>query len=388
MKILHTADWHIGKLVHGLHMTHDQRELLEQFKTLVVEEKPDVIVIAGDIYDRAIPPTDAVELLDDILTQVVITLKTPVIIITGNHDSPDRLGFGSQLLKERGLHIVSSLKKEPVIITLEDSDGPVDFYPIPFTEPAFMRELYENEEIKSPDEVMKAITDQIKAIKEPNRRSVCIAHGFVMGSEGLETSDSERPLTIGGSEFVRVDYFDGFDYVALGHLHKPQKVKHETIRYSGSLMKYSFSEANQKKSITMVTLDEQGHTTIRQVFLKPIRDMRVIKGEFQKLITKEVYSLGNQEDYILAVLTDEGPLVEPMQVMRSVYPNILRIERENLMGEGTQADKLSTKDFEQKTTIELFEAFYAKVTEAELSEDQQEIISSYLSKENSERRYE
>lgn len=360
MRILHTGDWHIGKLVHGLHMTEDQEHILKELIELLKIEKVDVLIIAGDVYDRSIPPTEAVELLDDVLSKVVLDLGIKVIMISGNHDSPDRLDFGSKLLRDRGLHIMGKLQKriEPVI--LEDEYGEVHFYPIPFSEPAVVKALHHKDEVTNHDTAMKTVLAPITNELDQNIRNICISHAFVVGTEEPETSESERPLSIGGSEYVSAEYYHPFDYVALGHLHRPQRVSKESIRYAGSLLKYSFSEAKQKKSVTLIELMEKGKITIDHRVLKPRRDLRVVEGELEDLMNREVYSLGNREDYIHAILTDKGTLYEPMQKLRSVYPNMLQLERVRMDLSGSDGDQVV--DMKGKNPAELFLEFYQKVT--------------------------
>ncbi len=360
MKILHTGDWHIGKLVHGLHMTEDQGYLLKELTTLLQTEKVDVLIIAGDVYDRSIPPTEAVELLDEVLSTIVLDLGIKVIAISGNHDSPDRLEFGSKLLRDRGLHIAGKLQPSVEPVVLEDPYGEVRFYPIPFCEPAVVKALYKMDSVSNHDAAMKTVLAPITETLDPGVRNVCISHGFVVGTEEPETSESERPLSIGGSEYVSAEYYQAFDYVALGHLHRPQRVSKDGIRYAGSLLKYSFSEAKQKKSVTLIELKEKGKMTIEEKVLKPRRDLRVIEGDLEDLMNREVYSLENTEDYIHAVLTDKGTLYEPMNKLRSVYPNILQLERVRMELLETGGDQVV--EMKGKNPTELFLEFYRKVT--------------------------
>lgn len=368
MKILHTGDWHIGKLVHGVHMTEDQRFILENLVKLLKEEEVEVLIIAGDVYDRSIPPTEAVELLDEVLSKIILDLGIKVIMISGNHDSPDRLDFGSRMLRDRGLYIAGKLQREADPIVLEDDLGEVRFYPIPYSEPAVVKALYEKEGSMNHDEAMKTVLAPITENLDPSIRNICISHGFVVGTEKPEESDSERPLAIGGSEYVSAEYYQPFDYVALGHLHRPQRISKDEIRYAGSLLKYSFSEAKQKKSFTLIDLKEKGQVDIEERILKPKRDLRIIEGDLEVLMDKDVYSLGNTEDYIQAVLTDRGTLYEPMQKLRSVYPNILLLERERLeLSESRQDDVVEMRG---KSPEDLFLEFYRRVTgEENPSED-------------------
>lgn len=378
MKILHTSDWHIGKLVHGIHMTMDQKEILYQLIELIAIEKPDVLIIAGDVYDRSVPPIEGVELLDDILSKLIGDIRLKIIAISGNHDSPDRLAFASGMLSKQGLYISGHLEGEIQAITLEDEYGKVDFYPIPYAEPAIVREVYGDETIKSHDDAMKVVLDKIKENMDEKRRNVCIAHAFLLGTEGLETSESERPLSIGGSEFVNVDYFDTFDYVALGHLHRPQKVKKETIRYAGSLLKYSFSEALQKKSLTFIELGEKGDISIELKSLQAIRDMRVIEGNLKDLIDYNTYGATNTGDYIMARLTDEGELIDPIHSLRSVYPNILRLEKVSKDNVREDNQTSASGDYKQKKPLDLFQEFFENMTGEPLDDEKSQIVSSVM----------
>lgn len=378
MKILHTGDWHIGKLIHGIHMTEDQKYILKQLTDLIEEEKPDVLLIAGDIYDRSVPPVEAVELLDEILSGIVMKHNIKVIVIAGNHDSPDRLGFASKILRDNGLFITGNLLKDIEPISIEDEYGNVNFYPIPYSEPAIVRELYEDENIKNHDSAMKAIINRINKKINYKERNVCIAHAFVMGTDMLETSESERPLSIGGSEYVDVEYFKKFNYVALGHLHSPQKTKYDYIRYSGSLLKYSFSEAVQKKSVALIEMDAQGNVEIELKQLKPLKDMRVIKGNLEKLISKDIYSTADTGDYIMAVLTDRGELMDPIGELRAVYPNILRLEREIFEREAGESKTSAGGNFAQKNPLELFEEFYENMSGEEFTEEKRDVAARII----------
>lgn len=373
MRILHTGDWHLGKLVHGLHMTEDQKYMLDQLKQLLIEEKVDVLIIAGDVYDRSIPPTEAVDLLDDTLSEIVMSLNIKIFMIAGNHDSPDRLDFGGKILKNNGLHISGRLTKDIQAISLEDEFGPVNFYMIPYVEPAVVRRIYGLDACRSHEEAMTHVMENLSISLDSKERNICIGHAFVIGSESLETSDSERPLAIGGSEYVDVSLYEVFDYTALGHLHRPQKVKAETIRYAGSLLKYSFSEATQKKSVTLIDLKEKGQIEISQHHLKPLRDLRLIKGELEELLKEEVYSLGNREDYLCAVLTDRGKLYEPMKQLRTVYPNILLLEKASKRLEDSGEKK--KVDIKTKSLDEQFSEFYHYISDEEATEDEKNVFN-------------
>lgn len=367
MKIIHTADWHIGKLVHGIHMTKDQKFIIEEFLHLLEKEKPEAVIISGDLYDRSIPPVEAVELLDSAFTRI-IQMGIKVLAIGGNHDSADRVSFGNEILKNKGLFIEGKIKKEIKPIKINDEYGVVNFYLIPFADPVIVRELYENEEIKNHDMAMKVIIDEIKKNMNKDERNVAISHCFLRGDRDPETSDSEQPLSIGGSEYVSVNHFMDFHYTALGHLHRPQKVKVDKIRYSGSLLKYSFSEVNQNKSVTIIDLKKDGQVDIRLEKLKVIRDMRQIKGSIKNLLDSSVYENTNLDDYVMATLTDEGELIDPIGKLRQVYPNILKLERELKRGD-TSTNVGNSSEYTKKPVIELFDEFYRNTTGLDFNEN-------------------
>lgn len=368
MKIIHTGDWHIGKIVHNIHMTDDQRYIMKKFMDIVKKEKPDVVVVAGDIYDRSIPPVEAVELLDEVLSKMLKELGVKVIVAAGNHDSPDRISFASSILGGEGLYMKGRFEKITKSVSIDDRHGKVNFYVVPYAEPATVRAHFEREDIKSHDDAMKAVTQSIYESMDKNERNVFVGHGFVtyINEEGQEeeamTSDSERPLSIGGSEHVDVSYFEGFDYVALGHLHRAQRIKHENIRYSGSIMKYSFSEHMHKKSVTCIEMGEKGDVSVRAIGMEPLRDMRVIKGRLEDLIKSEVYSLGNVEDYIMAVLTDRQEVYDAIGKLRAVYPNILKIEMEGFEREAGEDRSSAADEFVKKDPVELFCEFYENIS--------------------------
>lgn len=377
MRIIHTADWHIGKIVNQVHMIEDQAYILNEFIELVSAEKPDVVVIAGDVYDRSVPPVEAVELLDHVLTKILIDFKIPVIIISGNHDSGDRVGFASEILKKNGLYIYGKIKTPVIPVKINDEYGVVNFYPIPYCEPAEVRHLMQDDSIHSHNEAMGAITNSIRSSMSTNERNIIIAHGFVMG--GM-SSDSERPLSIGGSEYIDASVFNDFDYTALGHLHAPQKIGSDKIRYSGSLLKYSFSEARQRKSISIVDMDGDGNVKIEKKALPVKRNMRVLTGDLHDILNPDVYKNTDTEDYVCVNLTDEGEIVEPMSKIRAVYPNVMKLVREPLKNKYSENAQSIKKSYKNRNIFELFGEFYNYVTGNELTEDKKSIISDALEK--------
>lgn len=361
------------------HMTEDQEYILNEFIGVIKEENPDVIIIAGDLYDRSVAPVEAVELLDKVFSEILLKLNTPILAIAGNHDSPERLSFGSEILKNKGLYIEGILKKDIRKVTFKDEFGPVNFYMVPYADPAYMREVFEDENIKSFDDAYKRIIEEIDKNINLEERNVLITHGFVVGDKEPELSESERPLSIGGTDYIKAEYFKKFNYTALGHLHGAQKVLNNKIRYSGSILKYSFSEVKQKKSLTIVEMDENGEIKIRLKELKPKKDMRIIKGEIDALLDPKVYEETNAEDYLSVILTDEGELIDPIGKLRAVYPNVMLLSREN--NNLREDSKTSAGEgFKKKSKLELFKAFYEDITGKDFTDDKYEIAEEVIEK--------
>lgn len=377
LKIYHTGDWHIGKVFLHKSFIDDQREVLGKFLEKVEAEMPELVIIAGDIYDKSIPTVEAVGLLNETLSKLVMEHRRKVVIISGNHDSADRLSFGSEMLEDNGLHIVTDIVKSLSPIELEDEHGKLNVYAVPYISPMKARAVFPGEEIKDHHDVARVVMGKIGEKLDKSERNICVYHGFVTNSgERLQESESERPLSIGGSDEVDVKHFKDFDYVALGHLHGPQKVKEERIRYSGSLMKYSFSEQNHRKGITSVCLGEKRggsaemSWSIEEIY--PSRDMRVIEGSLEDLLAEEL-SESEAEDYLMVRLIADGELYSPKDKLDEVYKNILRIEikRESAQLEGEKAEASRT-DYREKSVIELFRDFYVEVTDSELEDSKKE----------------
>ncbi len=358
MKFFHTADWHLGKLVQGVNMTEDQRYVLEQFIRAVEEEKPDAVVIAGDLYDRGIPSTDAVNLLDETLKTIVIDLKTPVLAIAGNHDSPSRLNFGSEIMKANGLHIAGQFadRFEPVV--LEDDFGKVHFHLVPYADPSIVRTVLEDDEIGTHNEAMKKTIERITEKMDPSARHVFVGHAFVTphGEAADNTSESERPLAIGGTEYVEAGLFEKFHSTALGHLHLAHYVLNETIRYAGSILKYSISEEHHKKGFYVVHLDGEGRVSVEKRLLKPKHDMRSVEAYMDDLLTHPV-----NEDYVFVTLLDEEPVLAPMEKVRSVYPNAMHVERKIIVPSDKEEPERDEPARHQMDTFSLFKTFYREM---------------------------
>ncbi|KUP08391.1 DNA repair exonuclease [Bacillus coahuilensis m2-6] len=370
MKIIHTADWHLGKLIHGLYMTEDQKIVLHQLVDLVEEEQPDAVIVAGDLYDRSVPPTAAVDLLDEIFYKINVELQTPIVAISGNHDSAERLHFGSSWYKKNHLYLQGKLNPsfEPIRIK------GVNFYTIPYAEPGLVRQLLQDESISTHHDAMKAISGRIEEKMNRNEPNVLIGHHFVLG--GKET-DSERVLSVGGSSCVGQEVFAPFTYTALGHLHSPDAIKHPSIKYSGSLLKYSFSEASQRKSVSIVTI-EKGSISIEERELKPLKDMRVIEGFLEELLEPSFYQSQQVEDYLKISLLDEGAIIDPINQLRKVYPNVLHLERRIDRLDIKRNNEVGTLKNKKKTELDLFEEFYSSMTSSEFTTEKREYIQHIM----------
>lgn len=375
MKFFHTADWHLGKIVQGVHMTEDQAVILKQFIEAVKNEQPDAVIISGDLYDRPIPPTEAVQLLDDVLSTIVLDLHTPVIAIAGNHDSPSRLHFANKLMKEKGFHVIGQFDKEQNPVIIEDEHGEVHVHLVPYADPSVVRYIYEDDSIQSHDDATKRIVEAITSSMDEKARHIYVGHAFVTpyGEAEENTSESERPLSIGGAEYVRADHFKHFDYTALGHLHRAHYVQEEKIRYAGSPLKFSISEANHEKGYYIVEMDETGQTTVEKRTFKPHRDLRRVEATIDDILTME-----KNEDYVFVTLLDDAPVLSPMEKIRTIFPNAMHVTRKYdgvLMNKDQQ---ITTPPAKELTDTELFHAFYKEVKGFAASEESTEIFTNVL----------
>ena len=370
MRLMHLADLHIGKRVNGFSMLEDQRYVLEQVLEVASEQSLDGVLLAGDIYDKSVPAGEAVQMLDWFLTKLT-ELKLPVYMVSGNHDSAERLSFGARLLEKSGVHVagVYNGKLEPIV--LEDEYGILNLYLLPFVKPIHVRKALgmdeELEEIKTYDDAIAKVLDM--ADIDVHERNVLVAHQLVTGAERCDSED----ISVGGVDNVSAELFGDFDYVALGHIHGPQKMTRDTIRYAGTLLKYSFSECNHKKSITIVELREKGDVSVTTIPVKPLRDMRVMKGEYAVLMSKDSYDDENRKDYIKVILTDEQEIPEVMGKMRTVYPNIMMLEYDNKRTR-TMVDMQGAKVVEQKKPIEYFKEFYEQQNGVGIDEEQERTL--------------
>jgi len=376
MKLLHTADWHLGKLIHGVYMTEDQSHVLEQLLDAIRNEKPDAVIIAGDLYDRAVPPTEAVELLDEVLRRIVIDLDTPVLAISGNHDSPDRISFGTSMMESRGLYLAGQLREDGNPVVLRDEYGEVHFHLVPYADPAQIRHRLGDESIRSHDDAMRAIVGRLEQTMDRSARHVLIGHAFVTpyGETADNTSESERPLAIGGAEHVSAAHFRPFHYVALGHLHQAHYVLHEHIRYAGSPLKYSISEEKHHKGYLMVELDKDGQAAVEKRELTPLRDMRRVEATLEELEQHKVC-----DDYVFVTLLSDHPVLYPMEKVRAVYRNAMHVERRNrtavaeLAVTGEAALAAAPRRSESDPS-ELFAAFYEEVKGIPLTQEKRALF--------------
>lgn len=379
MRFIHTADWHLGRLFHGVHLTEDQVHVLDQLRRLAAEEKVDALIVAGDVYDRAVPPPDAVSLLDDVVSRLVLDHHIPVVIIAGNHDGPDRLAFGSRILAERGLHVLGTPTAQPAPIRFTDRHGVVEILAAPFADPAAYRACLVRDDLHDHDAALGAWLEIARRAVNPLARAVLVGHAFVRG--GTE-SESERPLSVGGAGSVDVARLAGFAYVALGHLHRPQALAEDgSIAYSGSLLKYSFSEEDHAKSVSVVEIDARGRAKVERVALSPRRDVRTLEGHLAELIAGRTADgrpvTGSREDYFRVRLLDVGPLLDPMGKLRAVYPNVLTLERPEMETAAAGASGAAARH-RKLGDLELFEAFAREVAGADLAAEERELLVEIL----------
>lgn len=357
MKFLHLADLHIGKRLNEFSLIEDQKYILSQIIDIIDEELPFGVIIAGDIYDKLVPSAEAIEVLDEFLCNI-LKREVKIFMISGNHDSPERLGFGANILSKNGLYISKTYNGKVEKINF----GDVNIYMLPFIKPANVKRFY-------PQEIIESYTDAVKiALKdiEKSGKNILITHQFVTGSE---ISDSEE-LSVGGSDNVDIRAFDGFDYVALGHLHKPQNVKTSAIRYSGTPLKYSFSEANHRKSVTVVNLADE--VKISEIPLEPLRDLREIKGKFDEINE-------TSEDYLHVILTDEQEIINVMSKLRVNFPNLMKISYDNTRTRAKN-DIKSTSYVKIKSPYELFSELFEQQNGQQLTENQDRYLKNIIEK--------
>lgn len=371
---MHLADLHLGKRVNGFSMMEDQEYLLNRILEIMEEEQPDGLLIAGDVYDKTIPPAEAVRLMDDFLTAVAAK-HVPVFLISGNHDSAERVAFGHQLMQGSGIWISPVYDGTIRHHTLEDRWGEVNIYLIPFLRPSVVRSFFPDVEIEDYTDALRTIIEDLQV--DTSRRNVVLAHQFVTAAGALpETCDSEQ-LSVGGLDRVDGSVFSPFDYTALGHLHGPQRVGSETIRYAGSPLKYSFSELHQKKSVTVAELRAKGETEIRQIPLQPRREMIELRGTFEEILEEARKKGELQTDYYHMILTDETDVVDALSRLREYYPNIMLLDYDNRRTR-SQKEVEQLDRVEERTPGELFAALYEQQNGQKMDSDRKEYLDGLI----------
>lgn len=370
MKLMHLSDLHIGKRVNEFSMIEDQKYILAQILTILEQEQADGVILAGDIYDKPVPPVEAVQVFDGFLTRLA-DRKIPVFAISGNHDSAERISFGAHLMSSRGVYLSRVYDGRVEKISLTDSYGEVCIYLLPFLKPAAVRHVFEEAEIGSYQDAVRLAVSGLEV--DPEKRNLLVAHQFVTGASRCESEET----IVGGLDQVDASVFEDFDYVALGHLHSPQHVERETIRYCGTPLKYSFSESEQEKSVTLVELKEKGQIAIRKVPLVPLRDMRKIRGTYLEVTARSFYEGTNTEDYLQVTLTDEQDIPDGMQKLRVIYPNLMRLEYDNQRTRENKTVK-SAKAVEKKSELELFEEFFEIQNNQPVSEQQRRFVEKLI----------
>lgn len=371
---MHLADLHLGKRVNGFSMMEDQEYILNRILEIMEEEQPDGLLIAGDVYDKTIPPAEAVRLMDDFLTAVAAK-HVPVFLISGNHDSAERVAFGHQLMQGSGIWISPVYDGTIWHHTLEDRWGEVNIYLIPFLRPSVVRSFFPDVEIEDYTDALRTIIEDLQV--DTSRRNVVLAHQFVTAAGALpETCDSEQ-LSVGGLDRVDGSVFSPFDYTALGHLHGPQRVGSETIRYAGSPLKYSFSELHQKKSVTVAELRAKGETEIRQIPLQPRREMIELRGTFEEILEEARKKGELQTDYYHMILTDETDVVDALSRLREYYPNIMLLDYDNRRTR-SQKEVEQLDRVEERTPGELFAALYEQQNGQEMDSDRKEYLDGLI----------
>lgn len=368
MKFVHLSDLHLGKRVNGYSMIEDQKYILLKILNVIDEQKAEAVVIAGDVYDKPIPPTEAVQLFDDFLFRLV-ERDLQILVISGNHDSPERIAFGSRFMDKSGVHMSQVYNGKNDLVELNDKYGKVNFYMLPFVKPSNVRRFFEDEEINTYTDAVRVAVSHMNVNKKA--RNVIITHQFVTGAQ---RSESET-IAVGGTDNVDSYVFDDFDYVALGHIHGPQNVGKNTVRYCGTPLKYSFSEISHKKSVTVVEMKEKGNVKVSTVELTPKLDMREIKGTYEELTFKKNYENTNTEDYLHIILTDEEDVADAVAKLRCVYPNLMKLDYDNTRTRNSLA-LTQAEETEKKTDTELLSEFFEKQNGKPLSDEQLEYAAN------------
>ncbi len=373
MRFLHTADLHIGKRVNEFSMLEDQEYILRQILKTADKEQVEVVLIAGDVYDKQVPSAEAVRLFDWFLTQLN-SRKLPVFVIGGNHDSVERLSFGAQIMEESGVYLTQSYDGKVVPVRLEDEYGPVNLWMLPFLKPAMVKRFFPEQDIVTYQDALETVIGHMELNRE--ERNLLIAHQFVTGAVTGGSEDSVE-VFVGGVENVDASVFADFDYVALGHIHRAQSAGGEQIRYSGTPLKYSFSEIRHEKSVTIAELKEKGSLTVHQEPLKPLHDMREIRGSYEELVLRENYQGTDLEDYLHVILTDENDIPDVIGRLRSIYPNIMKLDYDNQRTRRNQ-ELMKEEAAVEQSPMELLGQFFSQQNNQEMSPEQTEYARTLM----------
>ena len=362
MKLIHLSDLHIGKRVNEISMIEDQEYILTRILQIIDQERPNAVLIAGDVYDKSVPSAEAVTLFDDFLVRLS-RREVPVLIISGNHDSPERLSFGGRLMESKGIHISPVYDGTVKSVTLEDQYGPVHFWLLPFVKPAHVRRYFPEAQIESYTDACRVAVEHMAV--DPQERNVLLLHQFVTGAATCESEE----ISVGGTDNVDASVFDDFDYVALGHIHGPQNIGSNRIRYCGTPLKYSFSEEDHHKSVTVVNLGEKGQLELQLQPLIPRRELRSIRGTFARITDKAFYESTETGDYLHILLTDEEDVPEALGKLRLIYPNIMKLSYDNTR---TRTNHIidGAADVKRKSPLQLFEELYEIQNNQPMSDEQ------------------
>lgn len=372
MKIMHLSDLHIGKKVNEYSMLQDQIYILKEILRIIDNEKVETVIIAGDVYDRSLPPNEALELFDEFLYQLS-SRNVNVFVISGNHDSPERISYGGRMMTENKIFLSPVYDGNVKPISLNDDYGEVNFYLLPFVRPADIRRYFPDENIENYTDAVKVAIDNMNV--DFSERNILVTHQFVTGAELSESED----IIVGGTDNVSGEVFDGFDYVALGHIHREQTVGKDNIRYCGTPLKYSFSEAKNIKSVTILDFNDKGNIEYSKIPLTPFRDMREIRGTYYELTLKSNYESTNTEDYLHITLTDEEDIPDAIGKLRSIYPNIMKLDYDNLRTRGSGTVD-AIENIESKSPFELFADLFKQQNNQDMSEEQEEIMRNLIDK--------
>ncbi len=371
MKFLHLSDLHIGKRVNEYSMLEDQEYILNQILNIIDKQKPDGVIIAGDIYDKSVPSAEAVALFDDFLVSLS-ERKLRVFVISGNHDSPERIAFGGRLMESSRMYMSPVYDGAIKPVTLEDEYGKINIWMLPFVKPVHIRRFNEDIEITSYTDALRVAIDKLNI--NTNERNLMITHQFVTGADRTESEE----ISVGGTDNVDVSVFEDFDYTALGHIHRPQNCKSEKVRYSGTPLKYSFSEAKDNKTVTIAELKEKGNLFVDTIPLKPLRDMVEIKGKYADIMLRDFYKNTTlQNDYVHITLTDEDDIPDAIGKLRTVYHNLMKLDYDNLRTRNMNSID-SAENIKKKSPYELFAEFYEKQNNQPMNDKQRDFIKKLI----------